>query len=321
MQGKHGSWTASALRGHVNFCCTSSGDAAPVITASHAVSQATQPVTEPTQESTALDSGNLARWAEPDSSHSMQHAVAGHHSSTAGHKQTATVLDQAAESILAGAAQSAKTGTLHPPATATESVAMAIPTATFPSTGAAAAARPGRTAAEPSPVTAAPTSPEALPVTVRPNNAVVITISTTALPIVADESTADTARSVLVPADPVASAPVSLPNGSNNHNYSRHNLADDPITLDPAAAVVDCENAAVGDARQLEIKLVPATHDLVAVEFALYRKYQLNNHGDKPHKVGQDYLTLTAPVGVLLFLHAIEGMVANYGTVWQTLAC
>lgn len=322
-QGKHGSWTASALRGHINFCCTLSDDAAPVTTASLAVSQATQPMTKPTRESTALDSGNRAsRWAEPGSSqsHSMQHAAAGHHSSTAGHKQNAIVLDQVTEPILAGAAQSAETGTLHPSAAVPEPVAMAIHAATLPSPGAAAAARPGRTAAGPSPITAAPTSPQALPVAAKSNSAVAITVATTAFPVAADASSADAAGSVLVPANPVASDPVGLPNGSNSHSHSRHHLAVDPIILDPAAAVTQCKDAVTGCARQLDIKLVPATHELVALEFALYRKYQLNNHGDKPHKVEQD--TIDSTYCFCIILHAVEGMVANRCTLvgGQTLA-
>ena len=54
---------------------------------------------------------------------------------------------------------------------------------------------------------------------------------------------------------------------------------DAAIALDQPASSLTC-----GTARHLEIKMVPATPELIPVEFPLYKKYQMTNHGDAPTK-------------------------------------
>lgn len=39
--------------------------------------------------------------------------------------------------------------------------------------------------------------------------------------------------------------------------------------------------------RQLDIRMVPATPELIPVEFPLYKKYQMTNHGDAPAKASR----------------------------------
>ena len=64
--------------------------------------------------------------------------------------------------------------------------------------------------------------------------------------------------------------------------------AAQPIGVTAAARVSSTEcgsSTASGQARRLEIRLVPASLELIPVEFPLFKKYQINNHGDKPGKV------------------------------------
>lgn len=269
-QDKHGTWTASPLRGHINFCCSSLPDSVSVT--SHDPTDAQPHATPADDLISKATQGNLAEpWTGQDLRLSLQAAIAD--------KDLTATVQAASTQQPAGVSVHTATPAGTPAGSAAVPVIATAPGAT------AAVLSANKGAAVASVADNAATGAKRLQ---GPNAAV------------ADPDTAPTTAAA-TPDGLKAGANISNANRDARHSSSgtaaavnggREGLdgsaVAQPTRVAAAASASNAEsgsNTASGQARRLEIRLVPASLELIPVEFPLFKKYQMNNHGDKPGKV------------------------------------
>ena len=262
-QDRHGSWTASSLRGHVNFCCTSSDH----VNSPNSPAMATDQ--QPAQAAANIHSPAVANSRPPfHAAATVTSAAAAapqlpHHAANASTDATAKILAETwSGQDLQLSVQAAITDCTHPdtaqkPVNQQQSLALAP--------------RKAPTAADTilhcSDLSARPSA--------MPDSGTRVFDSQNPLVnAVADQSMQSSTAATALGSNTSSKAPAVQP------NVSQHDRA-----AKVAAGVDNSSNLGSGCARHLDIKLVPATPDLISVEFPLYKKYQMNNHGDAPGKV------------------------------------